>query len=243
MNTSEFRAANCPPNIDVFRSMEPKEIDVILAAARPYRFTAHTAITDQGDSSDHFLLMWKGRGRVFYVAPNGKKLILRWINPGEIFGVEALPHQPFRYLISSEAVHDSVVLAWDGPTILALGHRFPRLLENIICVGVEYFSRRIAAHAALVSESAEERLANLLLKLGPSLGEVVPDGIEIDVTNQELADSVQISLYTTSRIMSEWQRIGAIRKQRGKILLRSPKKLFRRVIRSKAHKQKAAKSQ
>jgi CRP/FNR family transcriptional regulator, nitrogen oxide reductase regulator len=242
MATSEFRAANCLPNVDIFGGMKPREIDLILAAAQPYRFSAKSVMTDQGDSSDHFLLMWKGRGRFFYVTPNGKKLILRWIKPGEIFGVEALWPRHYRYLASTEAVHDSVVLAWGGPTVLALGQRFPRLLENIVCVGVEYHSWHIAAHTALVCESARVRLANLLLALAPSIGDVVPDGIEIDVTNQELADSVNISLYTTSRIMSEWERIGAIRKRRGKTLLRSPRKLFRRVIRSEANKQKVAKS-
>jgi len=62
--------------------------------------------------------------------------------------------------------------------------------------------------------------------LGPSIGEAVSDGIEIDVTNQELADSVNINLFNATRIVSEWQKIGAIRKHRGKIVLRSPKKLF-----------------
>jgi len=81
-----------------------------------------------------------------------------------------------------------------------------------------------------VSESAQERLANLLLALGPSIGKAVPGGVAIDVTDQELADSVNTGIYTVSRILSEWQRTGAIRKNRGKILLRSPRKLFLRVV-------------
>jgi hypothetical protein len=44
----------------------------------------------------------------------------------------------------------------------------------------EYVSWYIAAHSALVSESAKERLANLLVALGPSIGEVVSDGIETE---------------------------------------------------------------
>jgi len=190
-------------------------------------------MTYQGDSSDYFLLMWKGRGRFFYETPSGKKIILLWIKPGETFGVAALSRRPNSlYLASSEAVHDSIVLAWDGPTILALGQRFPRLLENVIYLTFNYVSWYIAAHSALVSESAQERLANLLVALGPSIGQAVSDGIEIDVTNQELADSVNINVYTASRIVSEWQRLGAIRKHRGKILLRYPKKLFPRIPRS-----------
>ena len=222
----EFRAANSPSNADILWGMKPKEIDLILAAARPRRFSEKSVMTRQGDSSDYFLMMWRGRGRYFYLTPNGKKLILLWIKPGETFGVAALSHRPYPYIASSEAVQDSVVLTWDGPTIVRLGKRFPQLLENVIYLSCTYISWYIAAHSALVSESAQERLANLLVALGPSIGEAGSGGIEIDATNQELADSVNINLYTVSRIVSEWEKIGAIRKHRGKILLRSPEKLF-----------------
>jgi CRP-like cAMP-binding protein len=230
LTTLEFRPANRPPNVDILWGMKPQEIDLILSAARPRRFSEKSVMTHQGEPSDYFLLMWKGRGRFFYIAPTGKKLILLWIRPGETFGVAGLSRRPYPYLASSEAVHDSVVLAWDGPTIIALGERFPRLLENVIYLTFEYVSWYIAAHSALVSESAKERLANLLVALGPSVGKVVSDGIEIDVTNQELADSVNINLYNATRIVSEWHKTGAIRKQRGKIVLRSPKKLFLRSL-------------
>jgi CRP/FNR family transcriptional regulator, nitrogen oxide reductase regulator len=228
MAPSEFRAANCPPNTDLLWHFKPEEIDLILAAARPRQFSARTVMTHQGDSSDYFLLMWKGRGRYFYVTPNGKKLILLWIKPGEAFGVSSLSRRPYPYLASSEAVHDSVVLAWDRRAIMGLAQRFPRLLENAFHLTCDYLSWYIAAHSTLVSESARERLANLLVALGPSIGESVSGGVEIDVTNQELSDSVNVNPYTASRILSEWQRVGAIGKRRGKILLRSPKKLFLR---------------
>jgi len=229
MSALQFRAAQSPPNVDILWGLQTREVDLILAAARPRRFSSKSVMTRQGDRSDCFLLMWQGRGRFFYLTPTGKKLILLWIKPGETFGVAALSRRPNSYLASSEAVQDSVVLAWEGPTILALGQRFPRLLENVIHLTFNYVSWYVAAHSALVSESAQERLANLLVALGPSIGETVSGGVAIDVTNEELSESVNISSYTTSRIMSEWQRIGAIRKHRGKIVLRSPKKLFLRI--------------
>lgn len=242
MTASEFRAANCPPHSDLLWGMKPKEIDVILAAARPRRFSAKSVMIHQGDSSDYCLMMWRGRGRYFYLTPTGEKLILLWIKPGEIFGVAALSHRPYPYVASSEAVQDSVVLTWDGPTIVRLGKRFPRLLENVIYLGCTYISWYVAAHSALVSESAQERLANLLVALEPSIGKAASGGIEIDVTNQELADSVNINLYTASRIISEWEKIGAIRKYRGRILLRSPQKLFFHVGLAEAHRQPVATS-
>ena len=53
--------------------------------------------------------------------------------------------------------------------------------------------------------------------------------LEFDITNEELANAANITPYTASSILSEWQRTGAIRKHRGKIVVRSTERLFLRV--------------
>lgn len=229
MRVLEFRAANAPSNIQLLMGLERQEIDLILAAARARRFPAGSMMTYQGEPADHLLLLWKGRARYFFETPNGKKLILMWITPGHTFGGAALVPQPSKYLVSTEAVRDSVVLVWDGPTIRRFTHQFSQLLQNAIVCAVDYLSWYIAAHAALCSQTARQRLASVLLGYTYSMGEKVPGGIEFDITNEELANAANITPYTTSRILSEWQQTGAIRKRRGRIILRSTERLFLRV--------------
>ena len=226
----ESRAIHAPHRIELLRGLGQKEIDLILAAAKRRRFSAKSVMTYQDEPADHLLMLWKGRARYFFETPNGKKLILRWITPSDIFGGAALVSRPSTYIVSTEAVRDSVVLLWDGPTIRALARRFPELLENAIFLAADYISWYVAAHAVLSSKTAQERLAHVLLELAPSIGQKVAGGIELDVTNEELANSANITPYTTSRMISDWQRSGAIRKHRGKILLRSPERFFLRVV-------------
>jgi CRP-like cAMP-binding protein len=186
-------------------------------------------MTHQGEPADHLLLLWKGRARYFFETPNGKKLIMIWITPGHSFGGAALSTRPSPYLLSTETVRDSVVFAWDGATIRGLARRFPQLLENAIIGAVDHLSWYIAAHAALCSQSARQRLASVLLGHASRMGERVSGGFEFDITNEELANAANITPYTASRILSEWQRTGAIRKQRGKLFVRSTERLFLRV--------------
>ena len=226
----ESRAVHAPHRIELLRGLGQKEIDLILAAAKRRRFSAKSVMTYQDEPADHLLMLWKGRARYFFETPNGKKLILRWITPSDVFGGAALVSRPSTYIVSTEAVRDSVVLLWDGPTIRALARRFPELLENAIFLAADYISWYVAAHAALTSKTAQERLAHVLLELAPSIGQKVAGGIELDVTNEELANSANITPYTTSRMLSEWQRSGAIRKHRGKIIIRSPERFFLRVV-------------
>ena len=229
MNALESRADSVRPNIELLRGLKRQEIDLILAAARPRRVPAKSVMTYQGEPADHLLLLWKGRARYFFETPDGKKLILISITPGHFFGGAALVPRVSTYLLGTETVRDSVVLVWDGPTIRGFARRFPQLLENAIVGAMDYLSWYVAAHAALCSQTARQRLASVLLGYTSSMGQRVSGGIEFDITNEELADAANITPYTTSRILSEWQRTGAIRKLRGKIVVRSTARLFLRV--------------
>lgn len=218
------------PHIELLRGLRRPEIDLILSAAKRRRFPAKSVMTYQGESADHLLLLWTGRARYFFETPNGRKLILIWIPPGNIVGGAALVSRPSTYLVSTEAVRDSVALVWDAPTIRDLARRFPLLFENVLFLAADYITWYVAAHAALISQTARERLAHVLVELAPTIGQKTKGGVELDVTNEELANSANITPYTTSRLVAEWQRSGAIRKHRGKLLLRSPDKFFLRTV-------------
>ena len=230
MPAVEFRALSLRHRVEWLQGLEPSEVNLVLAAAEPRRFPAKSVMTPQGDSADQFLLLWNGRARYFFVTPDGKKVILMWLTAGDIFGGAALLSRPSNYLVSTEAVSDCTVLIWERSAIRDLTQRFPKLLENTLLTAMDYFSWYVGAHGALISQTAQERLAYALFGLAESIGEKVSGGVEINVTNEELANSANITPYTTSRIISDWQRNGAIRKHRGKILLRHPERFYLRVV-------------
>lgn len=219
-----FRVGDICADIQLLRGMEKQEVDLILAAARVLEFSAKSVITYQSKPADQLFVLSKGRARYFYDTIGGKKLILVWIAPGHIFGAAALEAPPSTYLVGAEAVQDSTVLAWDGATIRDLARRFPKIMTNAFHTTVGYLSWYVADHAALTSQTARQRLANILWGYAPSIGQKVNGGIELDVTNEELAGAANITPYTTSRIISEWHRRGLIRKHRGKIILVSGKR-------------------
>jgi len=230
MTVLEFHSDHAPPSIDFLRGLKSPEVDLILRAGKLRRFSSRSVMTHQGESASHFLLLWKGRARYFLETENGKKLNLRPITPGHIFGGAALVSGNSTYLVSSEAVRDSVALVWESATIRALAKRFQLLLENALFLALDHLSWYISAYAALGSQTARERLAQVLVQLAPAIGQKVLGGIELEVTNEELADTANITPYTASRMVSQWKKIGVLRKQRGKILLRSPERLLLRTV-------------
>ena len=182
---------------------------------------------EQGWPAGESLLLAKGRARYFYITPDGRKVLLHWLVPGDALGMAALLDTPSFYRVSAETVQLSSVLIWDRKTMLMLLEQYPRLVRNAIAIGVGYLDWYIAAHAALISETARERLASVLARLAETIGREVPGGVELQVTNEELANAANITLFTASRILNEWQAERALTKGRGRVVLHSPKRLFR----------------
>jgi len=61
----------------------------------------------------------------------------------------------------------------------------------------------------------------VLSNIALTTGRKVAGGTELYITNEELANSAALTVFETSRLISEWQRTGVLVKQRGRVILRS----------------------
>jgi len=213
-------------NSRFLQGLAKQEGESIIAAATVQRFEARSVVTNQGQPADHLFLLTKGRARFFYLTEDGQKLILLWLPSGETFGVRALLARPSSYLASTEAVKESWALVWDRNTIQDLAARYPRLKDNALRIASEYLAEHLESYLTLTRHNARQRLVHVLTTIAPSIGRKVSDGIELDVTNEELANTANVTLFTASRLLSEWQRSGDVLKGRGKLLLRRPERLI-----------------
>ena len=202
-------------------------LQAVLGAATTKRFKAKAVIARQGEPATELFLITTGRARHFFTTPDGHKRLLQWLGPGEIVGAATLLPERSSYRVGTETVKDTTVLMWSRVAIRALAHDNPRLLENALLIGADYVDWFVAAHTALTSGSARERLAGVLVALTPLLGREVREGIELDITNDELANAANITQYTASRLLNEWQRTQAVIKRRGRVILLSPQQLFK----------------
>jgi CRP-like cAMP-binding protein len=173
-------------------------------------------------------LLKEGCARHFVLTTEGKTIPLFWLRPGDVFGGVALFEQAKPYLASTEMMKESRVFVWHRTLIRDFAVRYPRLADNMLLIAYDYFAWYIATHMALVSQSARQRLAHVTVTLARGIGRKVSGGIELDLTNEELANAANITPFTASRLLSGWQRTGAIVKSRGKILLRSSEQLLSR---------------
>jgi len=201
-------------------------LETIVAAATQRRFMAHSILTNQGQPATHLFVLLSGRARSFHMTQAGQVTLMHWLPAGEMFGGMSLLTRPSGYLVSTEAVRNSYALVWDRATIRSLAERHPRLLENALAIVSDYMNAYLAMHVSLTCHTARQRLAEVLVNLASGIGHRVPGGVELHIGNEDLATSANVTPFTASRLLSEWQRAGMVTKSRGKVVLRDPEQLL-----------------
>jgi len=211
----------------LFQHLSLDAISTVVALASASPFAANSIIFQQESSAHRLYMVRTGQARYFYLTETGKKLILTWLRPGEIFGINAVMPSSSSYLVSAETIHGSELLMWEKDVIRGLATRFPVLWENIMHSTMDYLAFYIATHIALASHTARERVADLLITLAMRLGRAGSDGIELQITNQELADTANVTHFTVSRCLREWEQQSILEKRRGGVVIHSPSELLK----------------
>ena len=184
-------------------------------------------IINEEDLAERLFLLTSGHGRHFVITSDGRKILLHWLTAGQIFGGAAILSTPFQYLASTEVLSDSCALVWERQTIRELATKFPALLDNVLSIAVtENIAWSAAAHVSLSSNDAHGRVAHLLVSLASAIGKATHDGVEMTVLNEDVAEGANVTPFTVSRCLRNWERAGILAKRRGKIILRKPELLL-----------------
>ena len=211
-----------------FYGLTKTELDSILSVAFHRHFPKSSVIIHQDDPADRIFLLTRGQGRQFVITSDSRKIITYWLTPGQFFGGETVLFHQYEYLSSTEVLAESSALVWDRKTMRQFMSRFPILLDNALSIAVtEHIVWAISASVSLTSNNAAGRIANLLVSLACGIGKIGRSGgIEIQIRNEDLAAGTNVSAFTVSRILGEWQRKGILTKGRGKLFLRKPELLI-----------------
>jgi CRP-like cAMP-binding protein len=203
------------------------EIASVVSVATHRRFHASSVIINQEDPAERFFLLTSGHGRHFVITSEGRKILLHWLTAGQVFGGAAILSTPFQYLACTEVLTDSCALVWERQVIRQLATNYPALLDNVLSIAVtENIAWSTAAHVSLSTDDAHGRVANMLVSLASAIGEATRAGVEISVLNEDLAEWANVTPFTVSRCLREWQRAGILAKRRGRVVLRKPELLL-----------------
>jgi CRP/FNR family transcriptional regulator, nitrogen oxide reductase regulator len=165
----------------------------------------------QGEPADTFYLVRRGQVRLSQINPDGKQVIIHLFGPGDVMAVIVVLSNAV-YPLSAEAITDSVAWAWDRETAVSLMEQFPRLAINGLDMVAARFLELQNRYRELATERVEQRVARALIRLVHQRNGYVPQQPYplLSLTRQDLAEMTGTTLYTVSRICSNWEQQGLL---------------------------------
>ncbi|MCB9109648.1 MAG: Crp/Fnr family transcriptional regulator [Anaerolineales bacterium] len=184
----------------------------------------------QGDEASHLYVLTSGQVKLMQSNPNGQQVNLRTIYPWQMFGALGATRGPgATYPATAQALENSTSLALASSFLYSMMKTRPYLSFDLMNLMTMYIQEMQARYRELATERVEQRVANALIRLAgqsgiKSTGEA---GIELTFSRQDVAEMTGSTLYTISRLLSEWERKGIIKTGREKIRILKPHDLVR----------------
>jgi len=196
---------------------ESKEIDHYLL---PGTFKKKETIFSEGDPSEWFYIVKRGKVKITKLSQDGKEIILEIISDIEFFGGIAVI-RGFPYPANAVAMEDTEALKISRNNLMKIMDRFPNLMYSM---ATNIGERVKNSHDMLKSIALEKvsRIASLLIKLSEKAGEKIPEGVIINMklTKQDIAEMVGTTVETSIRTMSKLSKNGVLSSKAGKIVIK-----------------------
>jgi CRP/FNR family cyclic AMP-dependent transcriptional regulator len=195
----------------------------LAAAAAVHEYRRGTYLFHQEDPAPDAFFLWRGRVEISSTSVAGHRQLHTTLEPPQFFGeLGVLGEMP--RTATAEALEDTTACVIPGPAFLEFLAGNPGPARALM----RALARQIQAHEALVEDllylDLKGRVAKRLLGLcSPTLDELPPDGVVVPsvVTHADLASLSGGSRENVTRILSDFQRRGLVRKDGRRYVLAS----------------------
>jgi CRP/FNR family transcriptional regulator len=207
--------------IRIFSPLGDSDIEEIKDYLIFERTKKKETIFSEGDTSDWFYIVQKGKIKITKLSQDGKEIILEVISKGDFFGGIAVL-RGFPYPANAVSMEDTDIIKVSRANFMKIIDRFPEVMS---CIFQGLGDRVKDFHEMtknIALEKVSSRIASMLLKLSEKTGEKTPDGIVLDVklTKQDIAEMVGTTVETAIRTMSRFKKLGLIEEKAGKVIIK-----------------------
>ena len=176
----------------------------------------------QGDPATYLYVLTSGQVKLLQSNPAGQQVNLRTLYPWQMFGALGAVREQAVYPASAQATEDSSALAISSEKLREMMQARPYLASGLMQLMTSYIQEMQARYRELATERVQQRIARTLLRLASQSGQKVEQGIELSFSRQDFAEISGTTLYTVSRVLTEWERQGFLVSSREHIRILKP---------------------
>jgi len=195
-----------------------EDLKSLRAFGKERRVARGETLWQAGDEPDTLYIVRSGKANMVIDSDDGKEAIVHYCAQAQTFCLAAaLTGKP--YPCTAKASAEMTVLAIPRKRFQDLVHRLPFFARQMMGDMAAQVCESHCA-AALSAEPVKDRLADLLTRLNRQY-----QGGGLPFTRQELASMTGTTVESAIRTLSEWEKAGVIRSERGVIQVRQPEVL------------------
>jgi CRP-like cAMP-binding protein len=213
----------------VFQNASEDELQLILKNSMIRTIEENEFFFFQGDTAQYLYILTSGQVKLMQSNPNGQQVNLRTIHPWQMFGALGAVREEATYPATAQALEDSTALAIKSDFLHKMLDTSPRISFDMMTLMTSYIQEMQSRYRELATERVEQRVANALIRLAGQTGvrSEKDAAIVLLFSRQDVAEMTGTTLYTVSRLLSEWERQGIIGTGREKIRIIKPHELVR----------------
>ena len=213
----------------VFQNATDEDLKLILQNCIPRSIEEGEFFFLQGDPAEYLYVLTNGQIKLIQSNPGGQQVNLRTIYPWQMFGALGAVRAHARYPASAQALENSSSLAIASGFLHSMLETRPYLSFDLMTLMTSYIQEIQVRYRELATERVEQRVANALIRLAGQSGKKSENeaGIALAFSRQDVAEMTGTTLYTVSRLFSEWERQGIIETGREQVRIVKPHELVK----------------
>ena len=208
----------------LFASLSAPACDEIISAGQEQAYSPEQAIYYQGDPCRQVFLLLMGSAKSTQITANGGEVILRLSGPGELLGEAAVGFTGERRS-TAQAMQPTRAIRWDSTVFAALVRRSPILQQNLLNIIEKHLVEMEERFKEISTSHVGGRLSREISRLVTRVGEPANGGVRLTLSQEELAQMTGTTLFTVSRLLSQWKNQGIVSTGRQSLMVHNAKKL------------------
>ena len=192
------------------------DLKKLVSLAREQSFTKNQMIFAKGDPATGMMAVVSGSVRIVSYSPDGKEIVLRMANPGDVFGEIALIDGGER-TAEARAQEKTTLMFLDREHFLPFLEANPRLcidLLNVLCQRLRATSEQLEDFSFL---DLRVRLAKGLLHMAEEKNGDKEGPVTLSLSQQLLAAMMGTTREAVNKRLRDWEDEGILSLGRGSI--------------------------
>jgi CRP/FNR family transcriptional regulator, nitrogen oxide reductase regulator len=204
----------------LFRGLSIDERREVQCAATLQQFEPGVLIVKQGEPVNALSLVISGRAKESEVRHPPSDSAVRLLEPGDLCGWPSVLTDELSPA-AVRALQPTRALVWSRAAFEGFFERLPAVSRNALRLLAVRLGEQEERYRELAIERVPQRLARTLLRLVRPTGRRQTDPLLTDVplSRAELAQMTGTTLFTVSRVVSQWEDRGLVEAHRGGLIV------------------------